>query len=87
MTAVPLLLILFGSVLIVGFALDLTHTASRLARTHSELARRFPRYYAITDPWRLSTRRTYWRFLGAILGGGLLVIGAVLFVVAVTASR
>jgi hypothetical protein len=80
--AVPLLMALFGLVIALGFGLDIAHLASGLARAHSGYARRFPRYYALSDPWRLSSKPGYWRWLGVAFGAIFVILGTVALIAA-----
>jgi len=65
--------------LIALFTLDIGHVASGLAHWHAESNRRYPRFYAVTDPLSVAGRPIYWRFFGGVFGGiALLLAGALL---------
>jgi hypothetical protein len=64
--------------------LNLGNTATRLAADHASLRRRIPRYYAMTDWWRLSEKPMYWQWYGGIVGA---VFGLVGFIGVLSALR
>jgi len=76
---VALTLAVVGLLFIALFTLDLGHVASRLAHWHSENNRKYPRFYAVTDPLAVARRPVYWRFYGAVFGAIWLIIAVMLF--------
>lgn len=82
MISVALALAVVGLLFITFFTLDVGHLSSTLARWHSESSRKHPRYYAVTDPFSLARRRSYWRFYGAVMGAVLLIVALALFLAA-----
>lgn len=81
MVAAALALVLVGVALIGFFTFDMGRASSRLASWHTMNSERYPRYYAMTDPFHWSTSKVYWRLTGVVFGGLAFTFAGVILIV------
>jgi hypothetical protein len=79
--AAALALVAVGVALIGFFTFDIGRASSRLADWHTMNSERYPRYYAMTDPFHWSTSKVYWRLTGVVFGGLALTFAGLIVIV------